>query len=117
MSRPGLRWIVWRLALCKHSHNDVGTRSSKVGKVMNRPLDASMSASLPGVTGRGGALLIGAGYVARARNEDATRGWRVAGAVSSGQRCRSVLGSPVVRAGGSIRSPDRSVYSLLWAVG
>ena len=45
MSRPGLSWIVRRLVLCKHSHNDVGTRYSKNGKVMNRSPDAGTSAA------------------------------------------------------------------------
>ena len=58
MSRPGLRWIVRRLILCKHSHNDLGTRSPKVGKVINRYPDTSTLALLPSATGRGEALLI-----------------------------------------------------------
>ena len=111
MSRPGLRWIKWRLVSCKHSHNDVGTRSSRAAKAMNKSPDATPSAVSPGATGRGGAVRNRAGCAARARKEDAARGWRGSSAESSGRRCRSVLGSPVMRAGGSIRSPDRSVYS------
>ena len=114
-----LRWMVWRLVLCKHSHNDVGTRSSKVGKVINRSPDASMSVASPSATERGEALLTGAGYAARARKEDATRVWRAAGATSSERGHRSVLGSPVARAGGSMRSPDRRVYvtASSWRLG
>ena len=85
MSRHGLSWIVRRLVLCKHSHNDVGTRSSKGGKVMNRSPDADTSAAAPSATRRGEASLFGAGYAARARKEDATRVRRAAGATNAEQ--------------------------------
>ena len=84
MSRPGLRWVVWRLALCNHSHNAVGTRPSKVGKVMNRSPDVGISAACsPSATERGEASLTGAAYAARARKDYATRVRRAAGATSS----------------------------------
>ena len=95
MSRPGLRWTKWRSVSCKHSHGDVGTRSSRVGEAMNKSPDATLSDE-PGVTRRGGAALSGAGCAARARKEDATRGrdWRESGVESAARRCRSALGSP-----------------------
>ena len=99
--------------MCKHSHNDVGTKSPRVGKAMNRSPDANTSVAAPSATRRGEASVAGAGYAARARKEDAIRVRCAAGVTGAEPWTRSVLGSPIVRADGSMRSPAKRVYSLL----
>ena len=102
-----------RLVLCEHSHNDVDIRPSKVGKVINRSSDASMLVASPSATERGEALLIGAGYAARARKEECDPGL-------AGGRCHECRTGAPFRSGDPCGKgwwvyavSDRRAYGLL----